>query len=84
MFSRAYKLLEVKPDNALLVEPVKGKWDAGKYLAQQDNLNFKFAVTGGRSLKDENGKRRPEQLLFIEQPDFDVETLIGKILIPTN
>lgn len=87
MFSRAYRVQKATLNAGqatLQVLPLAGRLPAGPFLAPQSNPAHKLTVQGGRTLKDANGNRLPESLLFIDVPDFDIHTLIDAVLVPAT
>lgn len=47
-----------------------------------ENSTQQIQLRTGRPTYDENNNLLPERIWVVEIPDFDIESLIGKCLIP--
>ena len=87
MFSRAFRVNKVWTDGDAGMLQVMNEGERvtpGPQLVVDGDGGRIVTVRGGRGIYNENKERLPGSILIIDPPDFDIESLVGELLMPTG
>ncbi len=87
MFTRSYRVVGVTATTdtvELRVYGVGSKLPAGRHLAVDGDTRRAVRVRGGRRVQREGEAETGDTVLTIEPVTFDVQSLLGELLIPVH
>ncbi|MEM7029335.1 MAG: hypothetical protein AAF629_07200 [Chloroflexota bacterium] len=87
MFMKSYRVQSASIDGSsgqLHVVSVDSKRSPGPFLAVQDDVDRKVVVRRARKGKVSKDRPHAEVVLIVDLPDFDLNSLVGELLVPSH